>query len=157
MSTPVQTYKQVVETFRGIANSHMAVKQFGIGRPSDFDVETEAFPFQRYPVVFLIPNVSSMGKFGRTVLGFSLIVADIAEDNNEELTINTQNNTFMIVQDILAKIFMTTWENIDIALQDPVTIIPFQEDANNNLTGWRCELNVIVKSPFNLCDAAFES
>jgi hypothetical protein len=157
MSTPVQTYKQVVETFRGIANSHMSVKQFGIGRPSDFDIETDVFPFQRYPVVFLIPNVSTMGKFGRTVLGFSLIVADIAEDNNEELTINTQNNTFMIVQDILSKIFMTTWDEVDIALQDPVTIIPFQENANNNLTGWRCELNVITKSPFDLCSAAFEA
>lgn len=156
MSVPVQTYKQVVETFKGIAESHMAVKQFGIGRPSDFDVETNVFPFQRYPVVFLIPRVSSIGKFGRLVLGFSLMVADIAEDNNQDLTVNTQNNTLMILQDILSKIMLTTWDELDIYLQDPITIIPFQEGAYNNLTGWSAEINVIVKSPYNLCDAPFE-
>jgi len=157
MSTPTKTYKQVVETFKQIAESHMAVKQFGIGRPSDFDVETDVFPFQRYPVVFLVPSISTIARFGRTVFGFSLIVADIAEDNNTDPTVNTQNNTFMILQDILSKIFLTTWDAVDINLQDPVTIIPFQENANNNLTGWRAEINVIVKSPLDLCAAAFKS
>jgi hypothetical protein len=89
------------------------------------------------------------------VLGFSMAVCDIAKDNVEGLQVNTLNNTLMIFQDIASKIIMTPWSEVDMELQTPINIIPFQERFNNNLTGWTAELNVIVKSPFNLCDAAF--
>ena len=61
----------------------------------------------------------------------------------------------MIFQDIASKIIMTDWASVDIELQTPINVTPFQEKFNNNLTGWTAELNVLVKSPFNLCDAAF--
>ena len=51
---------------------------------------------------------------------------------------------------------MTTWSEVDIELETPIVIQPFVESYNNNLAGWTAEINVIVKSPFNLCDAAFE-
>jgi len=150
------SYKQVVELFQSIALSHMAVKQFQVGMVSDIDVENDVHTFQRFPLVFMIPRSSSMDKFGKMVLGFSLVVADIAKDNVEDLQINTYNNTLLIGQDILSKIMMTTWDEVGILVETPVRMTPFQEKHNNNLTGWSWELNVIVKSPFNLCDAAFE-
>jgi hypothetical protein len=61
----------------------------------------------------------------------------------------------MILQDIFSKIILTDWETVGIKVETPITIIPFQEEANNNLTGWTAEINVEVKSPFNLCNAAF--
>ena len=155
MSTPVQTYKQVVETFRGIAESHMLVKEFGIGRPSDFDVENDVYSFQRYPQVFLEPQTSTIARFGRTILGFNMIVADIAESNEQPSNTNAQNNAFMIIQDILSKILLTTWDEVDINLLDPITIVPFQEGGKNGIAGWTAILSVEVKSPLNLCDSAF--
>lgn len=150
------SYKQVVEQFEQIALSHMAVKQFQFGMETDVDVQTDVHPFQRFPLVFLVPRLSSMDRFGRTVLGFSMIVADIAKDNVEDLQINRYNSTFSIAQDLLSKIILTSWTEVDMFVETPISLSPFQEAYNNNLTGWSAELDVIVKSPFNLCDAAFE-
>ena len=154
MAAP-NSYKQVVELIKSIALDQIAVKQFQVGMPSDFDIETDVHPFQRFPLVFLTPQISSMDRAGKLLLGFTLSVADIAKDNQEDLQINTYNNTLMILQDIFSKIIMTDWETVGIKLETPITIIPFQEEANNNLTGWTAEVNVEVKSPFNLCNAAF--
>jgi hypothetical protein len=150
------SYKQVVELFQQIAESHIAVKQFQVGMYSDIDVEYDEHPFQRFPLVFMIPRTSTMDRFGKMVLGFSFVVADIAKDNVENLQINTYNNTLLIGQDIMSKIIMTTWDEVGIEVETPIRMTPFQEKHNNNLTGWTWEINVIVKSPFNLCDAAFE-
>lgn len=150
------SYKQVVELFESIALSHMAVKQFQVGMYSDIDVEYDEHPFQRFPLVFMIPRTSTMDRFGKMVLGFSFVVADIAKDNVEDLQINTYNNTLLIGQDIMSKIIMTTWDEVGILVETPIRMTPFQEKHNNNLTGWTWEINVIVKSPFDLCNAAFE-
>jgi hypothetical protein len=155
MPTPVQTYKQVVETIKSIALSHLLVKEFGIGRPSDFDVENDTYTFQRYPMVFLEPQTSSIARFGRTVLGFNMLVADIADFNDQESNVNAQNNSFMIIQDILSKVMLTSWDNVDINILDPITIVPFQEAGKNGIAGWTAIINVEVKSPLNLCSAAF--
>ncbi len=155
MANQPNSYKQVVDLFREISLSQIAVKQFQVGLPSDLDVETDQ-TFQRFPVVFMTPEISTMDRFGKLLLGFTFTVADIAKDNNEDLQINRYNSTLMIMQDIFSKIIMTDWNSVGIKLETPINIIPFQEKANNNLTGWAAEINVEVKSPFNLCDAAFE-
>ena len=156
MATPITTYKQVVKEFETIALSQMAVKQFQVGQFSDLDVETDVHTCQRFPLVLMVPRVSSLDRFGKMTLGFSMAVCDIAKDNVEDLQVNTLNNTLMIFQDIASKIIMTNWADVDLELQTPINIMPFQEKFNNNLTGWTAELNVLVKSPFNLCSAAFE-
>lgn len=156
MAYQPNSYKQVVELFKSISLSQIAVKQFQVGMPSDIDVETDVHTFQRFPLVFLVPRTSQMDRFGKMVLGFDLVICDIAKDNEEDLQINTYNNTLLIGQDILSKIIMTDWNTVGIEIQTPVNFTPFQEKFNNNLTGWTWNLNVIVKSPFNLCDAAFE-
>jgi hypothetical protein len=156
MATPITTYKQVVKEFESIALSQQAVKQFQVGQFSDLDVETDVHTFQRFPLVFMVPRTSSLDRFGKMTLGFSMAVCDIAKDNVEDLQVNTLNNTLMIFQDIASKIIMTNWADVDLELQTPINITPFMEKFNNNLSGWTAELNVLVKSPFNLCDAAFE-
>lgn len=155
MATPT-TYKQVVKLFEDIALSQQAVKQFQVGQFSDLDVETDVHTFQRFPLVFMVPRTSSLDRYGKMVLGFSMVVCDIAKDNVEDLQINTHNNTLMILQDIASKIILTNAATIDMDIETPINITPFQEKFNNNLTGWTAELNVLVMSPFDLCNAAFE-
>jgi hypothetical protein len=156
MANQPATYKEVVELFESISLSQMSVKQFQVGELSDVDIETDVHTFQRFPLVFMVPRVSTMDRFGKMILGFSFIVADISKDNEEQLKINTHNNTLMIMQDIFSKIIMTDWNTVGIELETPIFMTPFSESYNNNLTGWSAEINVIVKSPFNLCAAAFE-
>ena len=151
----IQTYKEVIGLIESICDSHLAVKQFTVGQLSDADIESAEHPFQRFPMVHLIPATSSLDRYGKMVLGFDMIVGDIAKDNEEDLQINTHNSTLMIMQDLLSKIILTDWTEVDINLETPISIEPFQERLNNNLTGWTATLNIEVKSPFNLCDAAF--
>ena len=153
-AAPTQTYKLLVELFQSICLSHMAVKQFQVGQLSDLDIQNFEHTFQRFPICFMIPQPSTMDRFGKLTLGFTFIVADIAV-NEEDLQINTHNSTLMIMQDIFSKIIMTTWSEVDIELETPIVFSPFVEAYNNNLAGWSAEINVIIKSPFNLCDAAF--
>lgn len=148
------TYKQTVELLRDICLAQESVKQFQVGELSDLDIQNNEHTFVRFPLAFMIPRTSTMDRFGKMVLGFSFIVSDIAV-NEEDLQTNTHNSTLMIMQDIFSQIIMTDWATVGIALETPITLTPFVERFNNNLAGWSAEINVIVKSPFNLCDAAF--
>jgi len=156
VTTQPSTYKQVVELFEDIALSQSAVKQWGVGDITDVDMQTDVHPFQRFPLVFMVPQISSMDRFGKLTLGFDIICADIAK-NEEDLQINTHNNTLMILQDIFSKIIMTDWATIGIEVETPIVIEPFVERFQNNLAGWTATVNVIVKSPFDLCNAAFDN
>jgi hypothetical protein len=149
-----KTYKELIQSFKEICLNQMAVKHFQVGELSDVDIQTNIYPFQRYPFVFLIPRPSSMDRYGKMLLGFTLIVADIAV-NEEDLQVNTHNTTLMIIQDIFSKIIMSPASELDWDVQTPVRISPFVEKFNNNLAGWSAEINVQINSPFNLCDAAF--
>lgn len=154
MAAPITTYKQVTEFFRQLCLSHMSVKSFAVGDPSDIDVELNVEPYQRYPLIFLVPQQSSFDKGGKLTFNFTIVVADIAE-NDEELQINTINNCLMILQDICSRIIQTTWTEEGLMLETPINFTPWMEAYNNNLSGVSAEIAVILKSPFNNCDAAF--
>jgi hypothetical protein len=152
--TEPRTYKQLIEALETICLQQMSVKHFQVGEMSDVDIQTNIEPFQRYPFVFLIPRPSSMDRFGKMVLGFSMIVADIAK-NVEDLQKNTHNNTLMIMQDIFSRVIMSPPSEIDWEIQTPIRMTPFVEKFNNNLAGWSAEINIVIPSPFDLCSAAF--
>lgn len=156
-TTPItiRNYKQVTEIFREICTSQESVKQFQLGVSEDLDVENAEHTFQRFPLVFMIPQPSTMDRFGKMVLAFSFIVADIVKDNDEYLTIDTHNSTLMIMQDIFSKFIMTDWATVPLKIQTPIQMVPFQERFNNNLSGWAAEISVEVQNPFDLCNAAF--
>jgi len=153
--TTIRNFKQVTEIFREISLSQESVKQFQIGELSDLDVENAEHTFVRFPLVYMVPQPSIMDRFGKMTLGFSFVVCDIVKNNEEFLTIDTQNNCLMIMQDIFSKFIMTDWATVPLKIETPITMIPFMERFNNNLAGWAAEINVEVQNPFNLCDAAF--
>jgi hypothetical protein len=154
MANPIINYKETIEFFRTLCLSHLGVKSFGVGDVTDVDIQSNTEPFQRYPRVHLIPRRSSMDRYGKVTLGFTFVFADIAA-NQEDLQINTVNNCFMIAQDIFSRIIMTGYGSTDLEVQTPISFIPFMESQNNNLAGITAEVNVILKSPFNNCNAAF--
>jgi hypothetical protein len=82
------------------------------------------------------------------------MVMDIAK-NQEPLEVNRLSDCHDILQDLISRIMLTSWESVEIVLDMPVVTTPFVERFNNNLSGWAAEINVIVKSPLNLCEAAF--
>ena len=153
-SGPISSFKSVVEYMRTLSMSHINVKQFRFGQLSDLDVENNTQYPQLYPLVFLLPRRADVDEFGKIEFSFALSVQDITNYDlqTEEDQLNT---TFMILQDLLSRIRMTVWQDVDIKLQVPVVARPFVESFNNNLTGWSAEVVFEVKNPFNNCDAAF--
>ena len=149
------TYKQFIETFGELCLSHLGVKHFQVGQPSDIDMQTNIETFQRYPFCFIVPENAEMDRFGKFVLTFTFVVGDIAK-NEEDLQVNTHNETLMIMQDIFSKVIMSPASSVPYEVLTPISsITPFVEAYNNNLTGWAAIFDVQINSPFNLCDAAF--
>jgi hypothetical protein len=154
-SGPIKTYKELINYFESLSLSQLSVKQFGVGELSDIDVQTNTETPTKYPLVFMIPQPSTMDRFGKLILGFSFIVADIAK-NQEDLAVNTHNNTLMIMQDIFSKIILSSEKDVQFTIETPINFVPFVERFNNNLAGWTAEINVEVTSPFDICSAAFD-
>jgi len=154
-SGPIINYNQFVDFFRELCLSHVQVAQFGIGQASDIDVQTNVSTPTQYPLCFLVPQPSTLDRFGKMTLAFSFIVADQSK-LQLDLEQNIHNSTLMIMQDILSKLVLTDWTNEQVYLENPVNIVPFVESFNNTLGGWTAEINVQLLSPYNLCAAAFK-
>ena len=155
-SGPVRSYKEVVNYFNTLAMSHMGVEQFSTGMISDIDVQTNLQTPTKYPLVFLVHRGGTIQTKGKTTFSFTLMVMDIAK-NQEPLEVNRLSDCHDIMQDLISRIMLTSWETVEIVLDMPVVTTPFVERFNNNLSGWAAEISVIVKSPLNLCEAAFDT
>ena len=155
-SGPVRSYKEVIQYFNTLAMSHMGVEQFSTGMISDIDVQTNLQTPTKYPLVFLVHRGGTIQTKGKTTFSFTLMVMDIAK-NQEPLEVNRLSDCHDIMQDLISRIMLTSWESVEIILDMPVVTTPFVERFNNNLSGWAAEISVIVKSPLNLCEAAFDT
>ena len=155
-SGPIKTYKDVVNYFETLSLSHMAVHQFSSGTFSDIDVQTDTKSPTRYPLVFLVHRAGEIDGGGRLTFRFTLIVADISKDK-ESLEVNRLSDTHLILQDIISMCVLNSWETVQMEIQTPIETTPFVERFNNSLTGWAAEIDVVIKSPLNLCEAAFET
>lgn len=154
-SGPIRTYKDVVNYFNSLAMSHMAVHQFQSGVISDIDVQTNTQTPTEYPLVFLVHRGGEIDGGGKTTFSFTLMVMDISKDQ-EGLEVNRLSDCHDILQDLISRIYLTAWDTVQMVVLTPIPTTPFVERFNNNLTGWAAEIDVIVKSPLNLCEAAFE-
>lgn len=149
------TYNDVCNKFRQIANSHLNVKQFKIGPPSDIEVPTNADPISKYPYVHLVPNPSEIVK-GGIVYNFSMVVMDLAKDT-EDREQRTHSNMLNVLLDIISKLKLTKWSDVEMDVELPLQIVPFVEAQKHSVTGWTAEIRVITRNPLNICDAAFEN
>jgi hypothetical protein len=153
-SGPVRTYKEVIEYFSTLAMSHMAVHQFSSGMISDIDVQTNLLTPTKYPLVFLVHRGGSIGVNGKTTFNFTLMVMDISKDQLG-LEVNRLSDCHDILQDLISRVYLTSWDAVEIMFDMPIVTTPFVGRFNNTLTGWAGEVSVTVKSPLNLCEAAF--
>lgn len=150
----IKSYKEVINYFEKICNSHMSIHQFQSGMFSDIDVQTNNLEPTQYPLVFLVHRAGSIEGNGKQVFSFTLLVMDISTDQ-EDLETNRLSDTHDILQDIISKVILTSATEVDINLSLPIATTPFVERYNNKLTGWAAEIDVEVKSPLNLCYSAF--
>lgn len=155
-SGPISSFKSVVEYLRELSLSHINVQQFTFGQLSDLDVETNKQNPTKYPLVMLIPRRADLDTGGKVEFSFALSVQDITT-YDLDVKEDQLNTTFMILQDLISRIQRTTWNEVDVLVETPITARPFVDSFDNQLAGWSAELVFEVKNPFNNCDAAFKS
>lgn len=152
---PIKTYKEVIEFFETLCSQHLAVKQFFHGTISDIDVQVESLPVTQYPLVFMVHDGGSIHRDGLITFDFDLMVMDIAKDRADR-EVNVLTETHSILMDILSKILLTNWEEIDMDIETPIQVQSFVERFNNRLSGWTAGITIELRVPLNLCYAAFE-
>jgi len=156
-SGPVRTYKQLIEYFEYTCANHLAIKQFQTGELSDIDVQTNDHPVTEYPLVFLVPRGGQVDRDGGssvTQFDFTLFVMDISKDR-EDLETNRLSETHDILLDLISRIALTAYDEVDFNIEFPVLTSSFVERFNNRLTGWAAEITFVLRAPLNLCDAAY--
>jgi hypothetical protein len=153
MATPT-TYKDLIGIFQQICDSHLAVKFFNWSVAlSDVEVNEPDYPEQQYIYVFLNPvNVTFTG--GYALYQCNLIVMDLARKNRDAV-LEVHDTTLSVMQDILAKFRLTTWGQLDVNIQSPITCTPFVEAQKQSTAGWTAAITVETKNPLDLCNAAF--
>ena len=116
-SGPLSSFKSVVEYMRTLSLSHLNVKQFTFGQLSDLDIETNTQNPTQYPLVMLIPRRADLDAGGKAEFSFALSVQDIT---NYDLQVEEDqlNTTFMILQDLLSRMRMTTWGEVEVFLEE---------------------------------------
>lgn len=153
MANPT-TYKNLIEIFSNICSQHVAVQFFNWSIAiSDIEVNQPDFPQQQYIYVFLNP-ISVTFQTGYAIYNANLIVMDLARQNREAV-LEVHDTCLSVLQDILAKIRLTTWNQLDIQIQEPITCVPFVESQKQNTAGWSANLQIITKNPLDLCNSAF--
>jgi hypothetical protein len=153
MATPT-TYKDLIGIFQGICDDHLAVEFFNWSVAlSDVEVNEPDYPTQQYIYVFLQPvNVTFTGGFA--IYNANLIVMDLARKNREAV-LEVHDTTLSVLQDILAKFRLTTWGQLDVNIQAPITCTPFVESQKQSTAGWSANIQIETKNPLDLCNAAF--
>jgi hypothetical protein len=153
MATPT-TYKDLIGIFQTICDQHLAVKFFNWSTAlSDIEVNQPDYPEQQYIYVFLNPQTVTFTQ-GYAIYSANLIVMDLARKNRDAV-LEVHDTTLSVMQDILAKIRLTTWNELDIQVQSPITCTPFVESQKQSTAGWSANLQIVTKNPLDLCNAAF--
>lgn len=152
MATPT-TYKDLIGIFQQICDDHLAVEFFNWGQLSDIEVNEPDYPTQQYPMVFLNP-VNVTFNQGYAIYNANLIVMDLAR-NNRAAELEVHDTTLSVLQDILAKFRLTTWQDLDVEILAPIVCTQFVEAQKNNVAGWSASVQIVTKNPLDLCNAAF--
>jgi hypothetical protein len=153
MATPT-TYKDLIGIFQTLCDQHLAVKFFNWSvNLSDIEVNQPEYPEQQYIYVFLQPLNTTFNR-GYAIYNANLIVMDLARKNREAV-LEVHDTTLSVLQDLLAKIRLTTWSELDIQVQSPIVCTPFVESEKQSTAGWSASIQIVTKNPLDLCDAAF--
>ena len=143
------TYFDIVNRVQDVVNSHKILTDFGYGNLSDIKPNAEGGgPSADYPYLFLNPQAHTRSLQAITY-NFNMIVMDMAKNEEEVLTIQSQCQQY--IDDVLAQLRFGYTDQIDLTLS--VTMTPFKERFQDTVAGMTATLQIIVPAPLNQCIA----
>ena len=152
----MNSYIDVVDTFRKICEDHELIKTFTNGDIFEADLEN----VNVFKKAHLIETSASINKtfFSFT---FDLLVMDLVNiDDSDQDTV--MNDTFLILADILrefrnGKHFqLSALNKRQFGLPDNISCEPFTDRFENLLAGWKATFTITAQGHLSACDSPIE-
>ena len=151
------SYNEIIDKFREFADNHYNLKgSFGTGEAWQI-VEHNKLKNRRYPMMWVEDQPFP---FSQSEVGYSFRVyflaqvatlknqtADTLEQTN---VVEVKSNMMQIAQDLMS--FWVQDHNYDeLDVDKNTSAVSFNEDFNDNLTGWYIDINLSQAFKYNSC------
>ena len=153
------TYKDIINRFRTVTESHYMLQDFGYGQLSDLKTQSQLGPEEQgvdYPYLFLLPGTSN--RQGPVMnYSFNMIVMDMARGEEGDVFdnyITIQSQCQQYIDDVLANLYYYYKDQPEINLTN-ISYTPFKEKYQDELAGMTASITISVPTPLNECIAPF--
>jgi len=152
------TVKDINEVFQGIVTNHLQLKSFYTNTEKELDINK--ITVNLFPLLYAQVTGAEVND-GFTTYTYEVNVADLLIEEQTDTIIDVYQNTFLIMQDIIALFRLdqsNAFPNVgnqSWGIDVPIRCTPFTSQYDNLLTGWSCEFSIRVPNPLNLCVALF--
>ena len=153
MGIRYKTYSNTLDTLVCLLESHEQIEKVTTGDLWDIDLEKNS----KYPLAHVnIGNVDIT--MSQKTFNFQVFIMDISDNDNEQYVLN---DTMHIMSDLIAllKHGENTYtynaqhgEEPRYFVDNDFTCEPFTERFDNTVSGWVCNIQVIIESVLDSCD-----
>jgi hypothetical protein len=146
------TYKEIVDRFETVADSHYMINDFGYGQLSDIKVRSQDQEAD-YPYMFLNPTTHNRNGVVLSY-NFNLIMMDIATDEGDEHSnfLAIQSKCTQYIDDVIAELYYGYQDKPEINMSN-INYTVFKERFQDSVAGVTATITIDVPTPINLCIA----
>jgi len=146
------TYKEIVDRFKSVADSHYMIKDFGYGQLSDIKVHSQDQEAD-YPYMFLNPTTHNRNGVVLSY-NFNLIMMDIATDEDDDLSnfLAIQSKCTQYIDDVIAEMYYGYSDKPEINYSN-ISYTTFKERFQDSVAGVTATITIDVPTPINQCIA----
>jgi hypothetical protein len=152
------TVKDINNVFQGIVTDHKQLNSFYTNTEKELDINK--ITVNLFPLLYAQVSEAEVND-GFTTYTYEVNVADLLIEEQTDNIIETYQNTFLILQDVIALFRLDQSDafpnvgNQAWGIDMPIRCTPFTSQYDNLLTGWSCQFAIRVPNPLNLCVALF--
>jgi len=157
MAIRYKTYSNTLDTLVCLLESHKQIESVTTGDIWDIDLEKNT----KYPLAHV--NIGNIDlAMSQKSFNFQVFIMDISDEDNQQYVLN---DTMQIMSDLIAllKHGENTYtynaqagEEPRYWVDDNFTFEPFTERFDNTLSGWVCDINIIIESVLDSCDVPID-
>ena len=150
----MNSYIDVVDTFKQICEEHALIKTFSNGDIFEADLEN----VNVFKKAHLIETSAAINKTSFSFT-FDLLVMDLVNiDDSDQDTV--MNDTFLILADILREFRngkgapgVSALDNRQFGLPDNISCEPFTDRFENLLAGWKATFTITSQGHLSACES----
>ena len=157
MAIRYKTYSNTLDTLVCLLESHKQIESVTTGDIWDIDLEKNT----KYPLAHV--NIGNIDlAMSQKSFNFQVFIMDISDEDNQQYVLN---DTMQIMSDLIAllKHGENTYtynaqhgEEPRYFIDDNFTFEPFTERFDNTVSGFVCDIAVIIESVLDSCDVPID-